>query len=135
VGSNARSARAGAHCAAGRLEPIHDTRLVGHLRFKQVPLTGVIVASWVIAFVEYCMAVPTNRRDVTPDLRLSLARIRINLVEIGRAQSRSRGGCRRTSAQDKLKYRAPRRVRSNQQAAIMGLDNRAADRQAHSHAA
>jgi hypothetical protein len=57
-----------------RLEPIHDTRLVGHLRFKQVPLTGVIVASWVIAFVEHCMAVPTNRRDVTPDLRLYLAR-------------------------------------------------------------
>jgi hypothetical protein len=42
----------------------------GHLRFKQVPLAGVIVASWVIAFAEYCMAVPTNRRDVTPDLRL-----------------------------------------------------------------
>jgi len=28
------------------------------------------VASWLIAFVEYRMAVPTNRRDVTPDLRL-----------------------------------------------------------------
>jgi len=34
----------------------------------------VIVASWLIAFVEYCMAVPTSRRDVTPDLRLYLAR-------------------------------------------------------------
>ena len=33
----------------------------GHLRFKEVPLTGVIVASWLIAFVEYCMAVPANR--------------------------------------------------------------------------
>jgi uncharacterized protein len=33
----------------------------GHLRFKQVPLAGVIVASWLIAFVEYCMAVPANR--------------------------------------------------------------------------
>jgi uncharacterized protein (DUF486 family) len=32
----------------------------GHLRFKQVPLTGVIVASWLIV-VEYCMAVPANR--------------------------------------------------------------------------
>lgn len=63
-----------AHCAASRLEPIHDTRLVGQLRFKQVPLTGVIVASWVIAFVEYCMVVPANRWDVTPDLRLYLAR-------------------------------------------------------------
>jgi uncharacterized protein (DUF486 family) len=27
----------------------------------QVPLAGVIVASWLIAFVEYCMAVPANR--------------------------------------------------------------------------
>jgi uncharacterized protein len=33
----------------------------GHLRFKQVPLAGVIVASWLIAFVGYCMAVPANR--------------------------------------------------------------------------
>ena len=33
----------------------------GHLRFKEVPLFGVIVASWLIAFVEYCMAVPANR--------------------------------------------------------------------------
>src|SRR2546423_13627507 len=33
----------------------------GHLRFKEVPLAGVIVVSWLIAFVEYCMAVPANR--------------------------------------------------------------------------
>ena len=33
----------------------------GHLRFKEVPLAGVIVASWMIAFVEYCLAVPANR--------------------------------------------------------------------------
>jgi uncharacterized protein (DUF486 family) len=33
----------------------------GHLRFKSVPLIGVIVASWAIAFVEYCLAVPANR--------------------------------------------------------------------------
>jgi uncharacterized protein (DUF486 family) len=33
----------------------------GHLRLKEVPLTGVIVASWAVAFVEYCMAVPANR--------------------------------------------------------------------------
>jgi len=32
----------------------------GPLRFKAVPLIGVIVASWLIAFVEYCAAV---RRD------------------------------------------------------------------------
>jgi len=33
----------------------------GHLRFKEVPLAGVILASWLIASVEYCMAVPANR--------------------------------------------------------------------------
>src|SRR5688500_7466932 len=33
----------------------------GHLKFKATPLWGVIVASWGIAFVEYCMAVPANR--------------------------------------------------------------------------
>ena len=33
----------------------------GHLRFKEVPLFGVILASWGIASIEYCMAVPANR--------------------------------------------------------------------------
>jgi uncharacterized protein (DUF486 family) len=33
----------------------------GHLRFKEVPLAGVILASWGIAFIEYCFAVPANR--------------------------------------------------------------------------
>ncbi len=33
----------------------------GHLRFKETSLVTVIVASWLIAFVEYCMAVPANR--------------------------------------------------------------------------
>jgi uncharacterized protein (DUF486 family) len=33
----------------------------GHLKFKQAPLVLVIVASWSIAFVEYCLAVPANR--------------------------------------------------------------------------
>ena len=33
----------------------------GHLKFKAVPLVIVILASWGIAFVEYCFAVPANR--------------------------------------------------------------------------
>ena len=33
----------------------------GHLRFKAQPLAIVIVASWGIAFFEYCLAVPANR--------------------------------------------------------------------------
>jgi len=33
----------------------------GHLTFKSAPLWIVIFASWGIAFVEYCFAVPANR--------------------------------------------------------------------------
>jgi hypothetical protein len=33
----------------------------GHLRFKAAPLALVIAASWAIAFIEYCLAVPANR--------------------------------------------------------------------------
>jgi uncharacterized protein (DUF486 family) len=33
----------------------------GHLRFKDTPLFVVIAASWGVAFLEYCMAVPANR--------------------------------------------------------------------------
>src|ERR1044072_3495105 len=29
----------------------------GHLRFKEVPLVGVIFAAWAITLVEYCLAV------------------------------------------------------------------------------
>ncbi len=32
-----------------------------HLRYKEMPLTGVILLSWGLAFAEYCMAVPANR--------------------------------------------------------------------------
>jgi uncharacterized protein (DUF486 family) len=33
----------------------------GHLKFKNLPILLVIVASWGIAFFEYCLAVPANR--------------------------------------------------------------------------
>jgi uncharacterized protein len=33
----------------------------GHLNYKSKPLVVVIVVSWAIAFVEYCLAVPANR--------------------------------------------------------------------------
>ena len=33
----------------------------GHLKFTERPLWLVIVASWSIAFIEYCFAVPANR--------------------------------------------------------------------------
>ena len=33
----------------------------GHLKYKSAPLLMVIVASWGIAFFEYCFQVPANR--------------------------------------------------------------------------
>src|SRR5215210_8928071 len=33
----------------------------GHLKFTDRPLWLVVLASWGIAFVEYCFAVPANR--------------------------------------------------------------------------
>lgn len=33
----------------------------GHLKYKSAPLVLVIFASWGIAFIEYCLAVPANR--------------------------------------------------------------------------
>jgi uncharacterized protein (DUF486 family) len=33
----------------------------GHLRFRNSPLWMAILASWGIAFVEYCFQVPANR--------------------------------------------------------------------------
>ncbi len=33
----------------------------GHLKFKSLPLWLVILASWGIAFFEYCLQVPANR--------------------------------------------------------------------------
>ena len=33
----------------------------GHLKFKSKPLVIVILASWTLAFLEYCFQVPANR--------------------------------------------------------------------------
>jgi uncharacterized protein (DUF486 family) len=33
----------------------------GHLRFPDRPLALAVVVSWLIAFFEYCLAVPANR--------------------------------------------------------------------------
>lgn len=37
----------------------------GHLRFKSSPLWIAILASWGIAFFEYCLQVPANRIGYT----------------------------------------------------------------------
>ena len=46
----------------------------GHLKFKDRPLWLVIVASWGIAFFEYCFQVPANRVGYTA---LSLTQLKI----------------------------------------------------------
>lgn len=33
----------------------------GHLKFKEAPIFKVILISWGIAFMEYCLQVPANR--------------------------------------------------------------------------
>lgn len=33
----------------------------GHLKYKSAPMWQAILASWLIAFVEYCLQVPANR--------------------------------------------------------------------------
>ena len=33
----------------------------GHLKFREKPLWMAILASWLIAFFEYCLQVPANR--------------------------------------------------------------------------
>ena len=33
----------------------------GHLRFKNLPVSTAILASWGLAFFEYCFQVPANR--------------------------------------------------------------------------
>jgi uncharacterized protein (DUF486 family) len=33
----------------------------GHLKYRDKPLFAVIIASWLIAFFEYCFQVPANR--------------------------------------------------------------------------
>lgn len=33
----------------------------GHLKFRHLPLHTVVLASWGIAFFEYCLMVPANR--------------------------------------------------------------------------
>jgi uncharacterized protein (DUF486 family) len=37
------------------------TAWYGHLKYKSAPILLVILASWGVAFFEYCLAVPANR--------------------------------------------------------------------------
>jgi uncharacterized protein len=47
--------------AADWFQRIHDAGLVRASRFKETPLIWVIFVAWLIAFIEYCLAVPANR--------------------------------------------------------------------------
>lgn len=54
----------------------------GHLRFRGAPLPTVVLVSWGIAFVEYCLAVPANRigRNVYSAAELKTVQEVITLV-------------------------------------------------------
>ena len=54
----------------------------GHLKFKDAALWVVIVASWGIAFFEYCFQVPANRigSDVLTVTQLKVTQEAITLV-------------------------------------------------------
>ncbi|MBI1755613.1 MAG: DMT family protein [Fimbriimonas ginsengisoli] len=38
-----------------------NTAWYGHLKFKSTPIFLAILASWGVAFLEYCLQVPANR--------------------------------------------------------------------------
>ena len=50
-----------AHRSADRLQHLHDHRLVRAPEVHHPPFHWAILASWGIALIEYCMAVPANR--------------------------------------------------------------------------
>jgi uncharacterized protein (DUF486 family) len=53
-----------------------------HLRFKEVPILHVIMISWGLALIEYCLAVPANRlgSDVYSPAQLKTIQEVITLV-------------------------------------------------------
>jgi uncharacterized protein (DUF486 family) len=57
----------------------------GHLRYKSSPLKVVILASWSIAFFEYCLQVPANRwgHGIYSATQLKIAQEIITLVVFG----------------------------------------------------
>ena len=58
----------------------------GHLKFTDRPLWLVVVASWGIAFIEYCFAVPANRLGYAGGWsggQLKIAQEAITLVTFG----------------------------------------------------
>src|SRR5690606_41838883 len=46
----------------------------GHLRFTRSPLWAAVLASWAIAFFEYCLQVPANR--IGPEAGMSGAQLK-----------------------------------------------------------
>jgi uncharacterized protein (DUF486 family) len=47
----------------------------GHLKYPDSPLWKAVLASWAIAFVEYCLAVPANRIGYAEGLTLGQLKV------------------------------------------------------------
>ena len=54
-----------------------------HLKFKSLPLLTVILLSWSLALVEYCMAVPANRIGFGAGLSLAQLKITQEVITLG----------------------------------------------------
>jgi uncharacterized protein (DUF486 family) len=56
----------------------------GHLKFKSTPLLIAIVASWLIAFAEYCFQVPANRMGAErfPVTQLSVTQLKLMQLKL-----------------------------------------------------
>jgi uncharacterized protein (DUF486 family) len=59
-----------------------NTAWYGHLKYKSAPIFVAILASWGIAFFEYCLQVPANRAGSTA-LTLTQLKITQEVLSIG----------------------------------------------------
>lgn len=63
----------------------------GHLKYRQAPLVLLIVVSWLIAFLEYCIQVPANRfgygEFTVVQLKIIQEVIRLTVFTVSRGSS------------------------------------------------
>ncbi|MBX7249474.1 MAG: DMT family protein [Caulobacteraceae bacterium] len=58
------------------------TAWYGHLKFQDRPLWILILASWAIAFFEYCLVIPANRMGFASGMSLGQLKITQEVVTL-----------------------------------------------------
>lgn len=58
------------------------TAWYGHLKFQDRPLWLLILASWAIAFFEYCLVIPANRMGFASGMSLGQLKITQEVVTL-----------------------------------------------------